>query len=68
MKSGRAAFPAERHFDLLRVEAFGGNGVHELIETQPVQHGGLAGTVQAENDNVQGLKRRQTGKDGMGLR
>lgn len=46
------------HFDLLRVETLCGDRVDKLVESQPIQHGGLAGAIQSQDDDVQGLERQ----------
>lgn len=53
---------AQRHFDFLRVKSFGGHGVDELIELQPVEHRGLPGGVQPQDDDVEALEGRQAGQ------
>lgn len=54
---------AVAQLDLLRVEADGGHRVHELVELEPVEHRGLAGRVQTQHDDVQGLEGRDVGRD-----
>ena len=48
--------------DPLRVEADGGHRVDELVEFQPVQHGGFTCGVQPQHDYVQGLECSQIGE------
>lgn len=49
---------AQRQFDLLRIETFGGHRVHKLIELQSVQNGGLPCGVQPEDGDVERLEER----------
>lgn len=48
--------------DLLRVETDRGYSVHKLIELQPVEDSGLAGRVQPQHHDVEGLEGRYVGK------
>lgn len=54
--------PCAAQPDPLRVEADGGHRVDELVEFQPVEHGGFARRVQAEHYYMQGLEGGQIGE------
>lgn len=62
VESDRLVVP-QSHLDLLRVEPFGGDGVDELVELQPVEDGGLAGAVQTQDHDVEALEGGQAGQD-----
>lgn len=54
---------SQRHLDFLRIETFSGHSVDELVELQPIEDGGLAGTVQPQDHDVEALKGRQARQD-----
>lgn len=49
---------AQRQFDLLCIETFGGHSVHKLIELQSVQNGCLPCGVQTKDGDVERLEER----------
>lgn len=49
---------AQSNFDFLRIKSFRGDGVDELIELQPVQHGRLPSGIQPQDHNMEALERR----------
>jgi len=52
------------HLDLLRVEALGGDRLHELLQLEPVEQGGLAGRIEPDHHHVQRLEAWQEGRVG----
>lgn len=54
--SAAASCRPQGHLDLLRVEALRGDGLHKLLQLQPVEEGGLPRRVQADHHHMQGLE------------